>query len=913
MVRPRRRRRAASRRVAVAARAGHPADHARRRARRSPATPSAPASCVDSSRHLNRVARRRPRGADRAVVQPGTVHATLQRAAAAARAAVRPRPVDAHPLHDRRDDRQQRLRLARARLRPHRRQRRSASTCSPAAGERLRLGATPAGRVRRCVDRARRPGRRRTSATIRTELGRFAPPGVRLRARAPAARERPATSPGPWSAPRAPSRSCSARPSGWWRTPPRRALVVLGYPTMFEAADAVPGLLAPPAGGLRGPRRPHRRRGARGTAARGRCPDLPRGARLAVRRRSPGDDAGRGRGSGRAAVARDAGARRRAAGHRRRRRWRRCGGSARTAPASPPARRRAAGAGRLGGRRRAARSGSAPTCASSTRCSTDARSGRACPTGTSATAACTSASTSRCGRTGGRARVPGVRRGGRGPGRRRTAAALSGRARRRPGPLRAAAADVLRRGAGPVRGGQARSSTPTTCSTPGVLVDAAAGRRRPAARRPAARAAARPCGCVARRRLGRRGGAPLHRVGKCLADNTGAGGVMCPSYLATRDEKDSTRGRARVLQEMVNGGSSSDGWRSDEVHEALDLCLSCKGCASDCPTGVDMATYKAEVLHQRYRRRLRPRSHYALGQLPRWARLASPAPRLANRLLTAPGRRSGWPRRRRASTSAAACRPSTRRPFRRWAGRAVRRSRRPRPTTWCCGSTRSPTASPPAPAGPRSRCSRRRACGSAWSPSRPAAGSPGSAPASSTPPGASSAGRSRCCTRTSTRGVPVVGLEPSCLATLRSDAVELSDDPRAADGRGRRALARRGAHRPATAGSRPTCAGTRSSRSRTATTPACSAGTPTRRCSPAPAPRSRGSAAAAGWPGNFGVEQGHYEVSVAVAEHDLLPAVRAAGDGRRRARGRVLLPHPARRPGRRTSGAPRRAAWLGIR
>src|SRR6476660_2863327 len=81
---------------------------------------------------------------------------------------------------------------------------------------------------------------------------------------------------------------------------------------------------------------------------------------------------------------------------------------------------------------------------------------------------------------------------------------------------------------------------------------------------------------------------------------------------------------------MVNGPLVSDGWRSDEVHEALDLCLSCKGCASDCPAGVDMASYKAEALHQRYRRRLRPASHYALGWLPRWARLAAAIPRVAN-------------------------------------------------------------------------------------------------------------------------------------------------------------------------------------------------------------------------------------------------------------------------------------------
>src|SRR6202034_838566 len=95
----------------------------------------------------------------------------------------------------------------------------------------------------------------------------------------------------------------------------------------------------------------------------------------------------------------------------------------------------------------------------------------------------------------------------------------------------------------------------------------------------------------------------VHRctgVGRCRADSTGSGGVMCPSFLATRDEKDSTRGRARVLQELANGSLVS-GWSSEAVASSLDLCLACKGCASDCPTGIDMATYKAEALYQRYR------------------------------------------------------------------------------------------------------------------------------------------------------------------------------------------------------------------------------------------------------------------------------------------------------------------------
>ncbi|MDX3230185.1 FAD-binding and (Fe-S)-binding domain-containing protein [Streptomyces sp. ME19-01-6] len=122
-------------------------------------------------------------------------------------------------------------------------------------------------------------------------------------------------------------------------------------------------------------------------------------------------------------------------------------------------------------------------------------------------------------------------------------------------------------------------------------------------------------------------------IGRCRSD---AGGVMCPSYRATGEENDSTRGRARLLQEMVRGGTVQDGWRSTEVKDALDLCLSCKACSSDCPVGVDMATYKAEFLHQHYKRRLRPRSHYSLGWLPLTSALAGYAARPLNALLRGP-------------------------------------------------------------------------------------------------------------------------------------------------------------------------------------------------------------------------------------------------------------------------------------
>ncbi|MER5935393.1 FAD-binding and (Fe-S)-binding domain-containing protein [Streptomyces sp. NPDC002054] len=111
-------------------------------------------------------------------------------------------------------------------------------------------------------------------------------------------------------------------------------------------------------------------------------------------------------------------------------------------------------------------------------------------------------------------------------------------------------------------------------------------------------------------------------VAKCRS-TTGAAGpeVMCPSYRATGEEQHSTRGRARLLHEMLAGEVITDGWRSEEVREALDLCLGCKGCLSDCPVGVDMATYKTEFLHHHWSGRLRPLSHYTLGSLPTWLHL----------------------------------------------------------------------------------------------------------------------------------------------------------------------------------------------------------------------------------------------------------------------------------------------------
>ena len=123
--------------------------------------------------------------------------------------------------------------------------------------------------------------------------------------------------------------------------------------------------------------------------------------------------------------------------------------------------------------------------------------------------------------------------------------------------------------------------------------------------------------------------AAVHRctgVGKCRAGVSGT--FMCPSYLATRDEKDVTRGRARILQEAANS-QLVKAIDSPEVLEALDLCLACKACSADCPAGVDMARYRSEALFRTYRGRLRPLSHYTLGWLPRLTRVTARVPGLA--------------------------------------------------------------------------------------------------------------------------------------------------------------------------------------------------------------------------------------------------------------------------------------------
>ncbi|MFT4298977.1 MAG: FAD-binding and (Fe-S)-binding domain-containing protein [Aeromicrobium sp.] len=371
-------------------------------------------------------------------------------------------------------------------------------------------------------------------------------------------------------------------------------------------------------------------------------------------------------------------------------------------------------------------------------------------------------------------------------------------------------------------------------------------------------------------------GAAVHRctgVSKCLADNRSSGGVMCPSFQATRNEKDSTRGRARVLQEMVDGNFVTGGWRAPEVHDALDLCLACKGCLNDCPTGIDMAAYKSEVLHQAYRGRLRPRSHYILGKLPMWSKLVSPIAWLVNLSLKVPGlvhlaRWTAGVDQRRSLPAFA------RTAFHKQTRRRALDPARPRVLLWADSFTEYLQAD-----GGHAligllegagyaveTLAKPACCGLTWITT-----------------GQLDTARQRIGDAVETlhpyvaAGIPVVGIEPSCTAVLRSDAVELLDDPRAAEVAAgvftaAELLARTDGYEPPdltgmTVVVQPHChhasvMGFEADLALLART-----GADVRRL-----------AGCCGLAGNFGVEKGHYEVSVAVAEQQLLPAIRQAPD-----------------------------------
>ena len=371
----------------------------------------------------------------------------------------------------------------------------------------------------------------------------------------------------------------------------------------------------------------------------------------------------------------------------------------------------------------------------------------------------------------------------------------------------------------------------------------------------------------------------LHRctgVGRCRSVTSGAGTVMCPSYAATREEKDSTRGRARVLQEMVNG-TFVKGWRDPAVHEALDLCLSCKGCASDCPTGIDMATYKSEVLHQTYRGRLRPRTHYTLGRLPTWARLASRTPRLVNRLtLIDPLRRAmlaaaGIDKRRSVPPFAAET-------FRAWfAARPGATSRGLGRDVLLFVDSFTDAFAPDAGkamvqvlehAGYRVSITEPRVCcGLTWI----------------------STGQLDKAKRILGRTIdalaehqehetPIVGIEPSCTAVLRQDAFDLLDSGRARDV-GKRVVTLAELLTREVDWSPPDLRGTN-----VVAQPHChhhavmgwDADAELLARAGVEVDRLGG---CCGLAGNFGMEKGHYEVSVAVAEQQLLPALRRAEPG----------------------------------
>lgn len=392
----------------------------------------------------------------------------------------------------------------------------------------------------------------------------------------------------------------------------------------------------------------------------------------------------------------------------------------------------------------------------------------------------------------------------------------------------------------------------------------------------------------------------VHRctgVGKCRAEAIGGGsGFMCPSYTATKDEKDVTRARARVLQEALNSHGAF-GLDSAEVRESLDLCLSCKACSSDCPSGVDMAAYKSEALHRTYRGRLRPAAHYSIGWLPRWMKVIGWVPWLVNGVLGVK-----WVRRLVLPVAGLDARRGlprfASRPFSRGeAAKARRAAAAGLGPAADAGNALAPTRrvilwadsftdglDPQIPeaivevledAGFEVLVSAGDACcGVTWIST-----------------GQLDGARKRLehllgvLGPWAVNGVPIIGVEPSCTAALRGDLLELlPDDPRAgAVARGTYTLAelltgrapvkpREGWRPPSLAGEtfvvQPHChhysvmgyAADRELLARAGATVTEAAG-------------------CCGLAGNWGYEKGHYDVSVQVAHNSLLPALDAAPDG----------------------------------
>ena len=439
--------------------------------------------------------------------------------------------------------------------------------------------------------------------------------------------------------------------------------------------------------------------------------------------------------------------------------------------------------------------------------------------------------------------------------------------------------------------------------------------------------------------------AAVHRctgVGKCRAGVSGT--FMCPSYLATREEKDVTRGRARILQEAANS-QLVKAIDSPEVLEALDLCLACKACSADCPAGVDMARYRSEALFRTYRGRMRPLSHYTLGWLPRLTRITARVPGLAavaNAVMSVgplrslafriigldprrgmPALQSGtftaWARKRSllagsvptvtpddavssgAPTSDTAPSDAATGARERGGAQASSNSAHERE-----GTTASSMADSPILSGPRDPSGRPYALvwADSFSQTLDDAGARAVVDVLEANGFAPIVAPDACCGLTwittgqltgakkhlasllgvlapfAASGIPIVGVEPSCTAVLRDDLLDLlPDDPRSMLVSGAtRTLAEVLSALPASARRLPSLEGVE-----IVAQPHChhysvmgwDADQALLESLGARVTRLEG---CCGLAGNFGMEAGHYDLSVAVASHSLLPSLSAKPD-----------------------------------
>ena len=411
--------------------------------------------------------------------------------------------------------------------------------------------------------------------------------------------------------------------------------------------------------------------------------------------------------------------------------------------------------------------------------------------------------------------------------------------------------------------------------------------------------------------------AAVHRctgVGKCRAGVSGT--FMCPSYLATREEKDVTRGRARILQEAANS-QLVKAIDSPEVLEALDLCLACKACSADCPAGVDMARYRSEALFRTYRGRMRPLSHYTLGWLPRLTRVTARVPGLAsiaNAVMSvAPLRSLAFrvigldPRRGMPALQSGT--------FTAWARRrslladsvpASASSDAVSDTREREGATASSTSNSPILSGPRDPSGRPYALvwADSFSQTLDDAGARAVVDVLEANGFAPIVAPDACCGLTwittgqltgakehlasllgvlapfAASGIPIVGVEPSCTAVLRDDLLDLlPEDPRSVlVSSATRTLAEVLSAVPASERRLPSLEGVE-----IVAQPHCHhysvMGWDTDQALleslGAHVTRLEG---CCGLAGNFGMEAGHYDLSVAVASHSLLPSLSAKPD-----------------------------------